>query len=34
MVLILNLSSDNSSSYDKVKHLVEVDDYVYAVFIV
>jgi hypothetical protein len=25
---------DNFSSYDKVKHLVEVDDHIYAVFIV
>jgi hypothetical protein len=25
---------NNSNNYDKVKHLVEVDDHIYAVFIV
>jgi|tagenome__1003787_1003787.scaffolds.fasta_scaffold12971433_1 hypothetical protein len=25
---------NNSSNYEKVKHLVEVDDHIYAVFIV
>jgi hypothetical protein len=34
MLLLLNKIVGNSSSYDKVKHLVEVDDHIYAVFVV